>query len=74
MGFELRDLVADRRLRNEQGFGSPGDIAQTGHQWVGTIVYNGKEVLLPMVEPLLLEVNLRNKYLRMNLPEGILDL
>lgn len=50
------------------------DIAQTGHQWVGTIRYNGKEVLLPMVEPLLLEVNLRNKYIRMNLPEGLLDL
>ncbi|MDI9319953.1 MAG: ribosome maturation factor RimM [Phycisphaerales bacterium] len=50
------------------------DIAQTGHQWVGTIRYNAKEVLLPMVEPLLIEVNLRNKYIRMNLPEGLLDL
>ena len=50
------------------------DITQTGHQWIGTIIYDGKEVLLPMVEPLLLEVNLRNKYLRMNLPEGLLDL
>lgn len=56
------------------GLGALIDIAQTGHQWVGTIRYNGKEVLLPMVEPLLLEVNLRNKYIRMNLPEGLLDL
>lgn len=50
------------------------DIAQTGHQWVGTIDYQGKEVLLPMVAPLLLEVNLRNKFIRMSLPEGLLDL
>jgi 16S rRNA processing protein RimM len=50
------------------------DISQTGHQWVGTIIYNNKEVLLPMVEPILLEVNLRNKFIRMNLPDGILDL
>jgi 16S rRNA processing protein RimM len=50
------------------------DVSQTGHQWIGTIIYEGKEVLLPMVEPLLLEVNLRNKYLRMHLPEGLLDL
>ena len=50
------------------------DISQTGHQWVGTVLYNNKEVLLPMVEPILQEVNLRNKYIRMNLPEGLLDL
>lgn len=50
------------------------DVLQTAHQWVGTIQYNGKEVLLPLVEPLLVEVNLRNRYLRMELPEGILDL
>lgn len=50
------------------------DISQTGHQWVGTVLYDGKEVLLPMVEPILQEVNLRNKYIRMNLPDGLLDL
>ncbi|MES2478615.1 MAG: ribosome maturation factor RimM [Bacteroidota bacterium] len=50
------------------------DISQTGHQWVGTVLYNNKEVLLPMVEPILQEVNLRNKYIRMNLPDGLLDL
>jgi 16S rRNA processing protein RimM len=50
------------------------DISQTGHQWVGTVLYNNREVLLPMVEPILQEVNLRNKYIRMNLPDGLLDL
>lgn len=50
------------------------DMAQTGHQWVGTVNYQGKEVLLPMVKPILVEVNLRNKFIRMDLPEGILDL
>ncbi|MCC6186893.1 MAG: 16S rRNA processing protein RimM [Chitinophagaceae bacterium] len=50
------------------------DVAQTGHQWVGTILHEGKEVLLPLVEPLLQEVNLRNKYIRMTLPEGLLDI
>jgi 16S rRNA processing protein RimM len=50
------------------------DVAQTGHQWVGSIRHNDKEVLLPMVKPLLVEVNLRNRYIRMDLPEGLLDL
>ncbi|GAA4454640.1 ribosome maturation factor RimM [Rurimicrobium arvi] len=56
------------------GLGPLADIAQTGHQWVGTIHYQGREVLLPMVKPLLVEVNLRNRYIRMNLPEGLLDI
>jgi 16S rRNA processing protein RimM len=67
IGFNVVDV--------EKGsLGELVDVSQTGHQWIGTIIYEGKEVLLPMVEPLLLEVNLRNKYLRMHLPEGLLDL
>lgn len=67
IGFNVVDAQAG-------GLGPLTDIAQTGHQWVGSVQYNGKEVLLPMVKPLLVEVNLRNKYIRMDLPEGLLDL
>lgn len=67
IGFEVVDA--------EKGsLGKLLDMAQTGHQWVGTVFYNDKEVLLPMVKPLLVEVNLRNKFIRMDLPEGLLDL
>lgn len=67
IGFNVTDATLG-------SLGPLADVAQTGHQWVGTIHHNGKEVLLPMVKPLLVEVNLRNRYIRMDLPEGLLDL
>lgn len=50
------------------------DAVQTGPQWIGTIHYEGKEVLIPLVKPIIVEVNLRNRFLRLDLPDGILDL
>lgn len=49
-------------------------IVENRQQWIGTLDYNGKEVLLPMVKPIIQEVNIRNRYIRMALPHGLLDL
>ncbi len=67
IGFNIVDA--------EKGsLGSLTDVVQTGHQWLGTIVHDGKEVLIPLIPQMIVEVNLRNKYIRMNLPEGLLDI
>ncbi len=50
------------------------EVIQTPHQWLAQVNYNGKEVLIPLIEAMLLEVNMRNKYIRMELPEGLLEL
>lgn len=67
IGFNVVDA-------NKGSLGELIDVSQTGHQWIGTIWHEGKDVLLPLVEPLLQEVNLKNKYIRMILPEGLLEL
>lgn len=54
--------------------GSIADIFQTGPQWMATLFIGEKEVLIPMVDDFIIEVNPRNKFIRMDLPAGLLDL
>jgi 16S rRNA processing protein RimM len=47
---------------------------QAGAQWLAQIRKDEKEILIPLADAFVLEVNTRNKYVRMDLPEGLLDL
>lgn len=67
IGFNIVDAT-------KGGLGQLTDVSQTGHQWLGTIIAEGKEVLIPLIPQMIIEVNLRNKYIRMDLPDGLLDL
>jgi 16S rRNA processing protein RimM len=67
IGFE----IIDQSLGN---LGELIDMSQAGQQWIGTINYNGKEVLLPMTTPLLSEVKIDKKQILMDLPDGLLDI
>lgn len=67
IGFNVVDV-------HKGGLGPLMDAVQTGPQWIGTVQHNGKEVLIPLVKPIIVEVNLRNRFLRLDLPEGILEL
>jgi 16S rRNA processing protein RimM len=67
IGFDLVD-------REKGSLGPLTDVMQTGHQWLGAIQYNGKEVLVPLIPQMILEINTRNRFIRMELPEGLLDL
>lgn len=67
IGFQIVD--------SELGtIGKVEDVFQTGHQWIARVNYQGKEVLLPMVKPMIIEISIRNKFIRMRLPEGILEI
>ena len=46
---------------------------ETGHQWLAKVTIEEKEVLVPLIEQMLIEVNLRNKFIRVDLPEGLID-
>lgn len=56
------------------GIGQIEDVLQTGHQWLARLIYNENEVLIPLIDPMIIEVNTRNKFIRMQLPNGLLEL
>ena len=56
------------------GLGPIEDVMQAGAQWLAQIRKDEKEILIPLADAFILEVNTRNKYVRMDLPAGLLDL
>ena len=50
------------------------DIEELPGQFLIHLTYNGKEIVIPFAEELVLDVDVDNKILTMELPEGILDL
>jgi len=67
IGFNVVDA-------HKGGIGPLADVTQAGPQWIGTIISDGREILIPLVPQMIIEVNARNKYIRMDLPEGLLDI
>jgi len=67
IGYKLVD-------KTRGAVGPIADVVQAGPQWLAQVDAEGREVLVPLVEAFILEVNSRNRYLRMDLPEGLLDL
>lgn len=66
IGFNLVD-------KTKGGVGTIEDVLLMGKQWIARLTVDGKEVLIPLVEEMILDVNYKNKYLKMDLPEGLLD-
>jgi 16S rRNA processing protein RimM len=66
IGFNLVD-------KQKGGLGLIEDVVQTGHQWLAKLTIEGKEVLIPLVDEMLVDVNIRNKFVRVDLPEGLIE-
>lgn len=66
IGFNLTD-------RHYGSLGPLEDVVHTGTQWLGKIIFRGREALIPLVEQIIIEVNTRNRFIRVDLPEGLLD-
>ncbi len=66
IGFNIVD-------KEKGGLGAIEDVMLTGSQWLAKITYQGKEVLIPLIDQMIIEVNIRNKYIRMDLPEGLIE-
>jgi 16S rRNA processing protein RimM len=67
VGFD----VVDKTLGS---LGSIVSVNRVGPQWLATIVHQEKEVLIPLIEQMIIDVSLRHKFIRMDLPEGLLTL
>ena len=67
IGFNIVD-------KERGSVGEIEDVMQTGHQWLAKVTYEGREVLIPLIDQMILDTNVRNKFIRMELPEGLLDI
>jgi 16S rRNA processing protein RimM len=67
IGFNMVD-------KNKGSLGTVDDVMQTGAQWLAKVNYEGSEVLIPLVSDFIIEVNTRNKYIRVDLPEGLIEI
>jgi 16S rRNA processing protein RimM len=67
IGFQLTDT--------EKGeLGTIADIYQTANQWVGKIIIDGAEVLIPLVDPLVQKVDIKLRRVSITLPEGLIEI
>jgi len=66
IGFNIVD-------KNKGKLGAIEDIMQTATQWLAKFTYEGKEVLIPLVEQTIEKVNLKSKTVYVDLPEGLLE-
>lgn len=67
IGFNIVDKTVG-------GIGVIEDVMQAGPQWLARITYQQREVLIPLIDSMILDLNTRNRYIRMDLPDGLLDL
>lgn len=57
--------------------GSLGEIItvlEAGPQWIAQLIIDEKEVLVPLVDDFILDVNMKNKFIRMDLPDGLIEI
>lgn len=54
--------------------GPVDDVMQSGHQWIARAIYKGTEVLIPLIEEFIKELDLKGRRLKVDLPEGLLEI
>lgn len=67
IGFELIDKKAG-------SLGPIEDVLQTGSQWLAKLTIQKKEVLIPLIEQTIEAIDIKKKTLKVNLPEGLLEI
>ena len=66
IGFNLVD-------KQKGSLGPIEDVMQTGAQWLAKLTVEGKEVLIPLAEQMIIQVSVKNKFVRIDLPDGSLE-
>ncbi len=68
VGFRIHDMQTDRML------GPIEEVIELPTQLTALFTVDGKEVLVPLHENLILGIDPKERILQMNLPDGLLDL
>jgi len=66
IGFNVVD-------KNDGDLGNIEDVLQTGKQWLAKLTYKNKEVLIPLIEQTIDNLNIKTKTIEMTLPDGLLS-
>ena len=66
IGFNILD-------KKQGDIGAVIDVSQTGYQWLAKVIYHGAEVLVPLIDQMILKVDVKTKTIEMELPEGLLE-
>lgn len=66
IGFTVTDV-------HEGLLGRLDDVVQSPNQWLGKIMYKENEVLIPLIQPFIKEVNTKAKRVILELPAGLLE-
>ncbi|MEY4281427.1 MAG: rRNA processing protein RimM [Bacteroidota bacterium] len=67
IGFSIVDT-------NKGGIGTIEDVIKMGPQWLAKLTINEQEVLIPLVDDWIKDLNIKNKFIRMALPEGLIEI
>ena len=66
IGYKLTDV-------HKGAIGTIDDVLQGSHQWLGKLQYDSKEVLIPLVSDFIRQINVKSKFIVVELPEGLLE-
>lgn len=66
IGFNLID-------KNYGEIGKIEDVMQTGNQWLAKLTYKNTEVLIPLIEQTINELNIKTKTIKTTIPDGLLE-
>ena len=67
IGFEIEDSY-------EGKIGTVKEILEYPQQEIAVVIYKGKEVLIPLNDHLITTINIASKLIKVELPEGMLDI
>ena len=54
--------------------GNISDVTNTGFQWIANVIYKNKEVLIPLTDQVIEQVDVKAKTIKVKLPDGLLDI
>ena len=66
IGFNVID-------KNNGDLGPIEDVMQTGSQWLAKLNYKNTEVLIPLIDQTIEQLDIKSKTLKVDLPEGLLE-
>ncbi len=66
IGFNLIDKKAG-------DIGKIEDVLQTGSQWIAKLTYKNSEVLIPLIDQTINNINIRSKTIEVTIPDGLLE-
>lgn len=74
-GFYYHDIIGYKAFDEKYGeLGSVEDVLGSPAQDLMQINFQDKELLIPIVDHFILEINTSEKYIKFNLPEGYIEL